>query len=155
MHSVSDRINFPIAQTVRSRRLHSIPPRLACLLVTFVALVGFMLSLPACGQLSTGDILGNINDPSGAVLPRRDHRSDEHADPGAPHHNFRSGGRICLHATSAWAILDRGERQGLQAIETFGHNVVSWRPAPCGRRDDGEWRRTNNRSFLYVPVARN
>lgn len=34
-----------------------------------VAAIGFMLLVPARCQVSTGDILGNINDPSGAVLP--------------------------------------------------------------------------------------
>ncbi|HEX5283457.1 MAG TPA: carboxypeptidase-like regulatory domain-containing protein [Bryocella sp.] len=40
-----------------------------CLLTLFLAGVAFFLPIAGRCQLSTGDILGNINDPSGAVLP--------------------------------------------------------------------------------------
>jgi len=39
------------------------------LLAVFVALTGFVMPIAGRGQVSTGDILGNINDPSGAALP--------------------------------------------------------------------------------------
>jgi len=52
-----------------SRRIHRAISSLVCFLTMLLAVVAFILPVSARCQLSTGDILGNINDPSGAALP--------------------------------------------------------------------------------------
>ena len=69
MHSISDGFDFEAAQIVTSPRPHTATPGLAYLLAVLMTVIAFMLPVAAPCQLSTGDILGNINDPSGAVLP--------------------------------------------------------------------------------------
>ena len=69
MHSASDRSDSEVVRVRASHRLYSATYALTCLLAMVVAVAGFMLPVAARCQISTGDILGNINDPSGAALP--------------------------------------------------------------------------------------
>src|SRR5690349_3699511 len=69
MDRASDRNDFEVARMAISRRPRSATATVAYLLAITVALIGFMFPVGAKCQLSTGDILGNINDPSGAALP--------------------------------------------------------------------------------------
>src|SRR6185437_4915590 len=69
MQAASDRFASDVVRMEISRRLHSATLALACLFAMFITVVGFMLPAAAPCQVSTGDILGNINDPTGASLP--------------------------------------------------------------------------------------
>ena len=69
MYGAGDRSDFEVVRMAISRHSHTATTALASMLAIFVAAVAFMLPVAARCQLSTGDILGNINDPSGAALP--------------------------------------------------------------------------------------
>ena len=104
MFSASDPYDSEVADLTISRLRLELRSYLRLLAVLLA--VGFISPLAGRCQVSTGDILGNINDSSGAALPGATIVLTNTQTQERHRINFRSDGRVRFYATAARTILD-------------------------------------------------